>query len=194
MLGVEAEIGLYAKVGGMAGQVFGNGYVEGIFDPTIASDNPRLSYSTYDKDGNVNSFSSLYFDAGWFFKIVGKVKFDLILFEVDIASVTFYEKETSFLGDNVQKQPMYHLLGEVKTNLTETNLDTPIPTITIGENGYGDVPPIYLMTYDYMNKDDYDITPLSYRECEFQQSQYVNFNSGRAYTKDSNNKEFVEII
>ena len=79
------------------------------------------------------------------------------------------------------------------------DLECETDTIIINENsGYGDVPRIYPIKEKYVNGQKTevikDLSPLSFSEYEFEESQYCYYENGRMYPKDSTQVEWKEKV
>lgn len=183
-LGVKAKIGIYFEASGMYSKAWGDGYINGVYNPQLGINNPEYDAKPWAAN----------YDVGFRIELSGYVKF--LIF--DPYENTFYKYDKSFLGEDVGQKPMFDLISEPKQIegfSLEDYKSGDIKTITIDENGYAKVPDIYKLEYDIKDNDiKVNKTPLSGEEYVISTSDYVYYDNGYVYLKDSSIKEFYDVI
>ncbi|MDR2266082.1 MAG: hypothetical protein LBE09_00655, partial [Christensenellaceae bacterium] len=129
-------------------------------------------------------------DGGIYFDIKAFAKFDIKIYKKEVA-VPVFNYKFDFL--NKGEDAVYNLTAKTETLGVMEIESLEATTIVIGENGYVELPKLYISVYNMITGENYDYE-LQLGDYIIGANDYVYFDGDKTYVIDSSIAEFEDLV
>jgi hypothetical protein len=187
-VGIKAEAVLYVTAAGSFAMAWGNGYVNGEYNPDLGYDNP-----IYDAKPWIGTV-----DVGFILSLTAYVKVPILSpFEF-----TFFQMKNSFIPEDIPivQKYIYDLTtkepNDALTTYEAVDLNDELPKIIMNQDGYGVIPKLYKTVYDInlAQSVSFNNALKMGSDYVFGAAENVYFKDGMVFLKDSSIVEFEEVV